>query len=191
MDPNVLNFRKLNETFNIEGSLEKITIEENDCEEISSYKKNMNPFFGKKHTEETKLLLRSISLNLCKDKKFRMSRRNFGENNGMYQSARFGKLNPMWGKTHSEETKLKQSNKRKEWFKNNESPLKGKPCPEHVKKGLSEKNSKEYTLISPEGNKVKIKNLTKFARDNDLSINCLNHVVSGRNKSHKGWKNAS
>ena len=59
------------------------------------------------------------------------------------------------------------------------------------KKALSEKNSKEYKLISPEGKIVKIKNLTKFAADNNLNINCLQHVVAGRNKSHKGWKNAS
>jgi hypothetical protein len=191
MKNNKLDFSKLNKTFNIEGSLENVILEEFDYNEIVSYKKEINPFYGKTHTKETKSFLRKTTLDLCKDEKFRMSRRNFGEKNGMYKSARFGDLNPMWGKTHSEETKLKQSNKKKEWFKNNESPLKGKPCPEHVKKNLSEKNSKEYTLISPEGNEIKVKNLTKFARDNNLSINCLNHVVSGRNKSHKGWKNAS
>lgn len=150
-----------------------------------------NNFKGKKHTEETKEKLRNITLELCKDEKFRMTRANYGEKNGMYGSARFGSLNPMWGKKHSEEAKEKQRIKRKEWFKNNESPSKGKPCLESIKKALSEKNSKEYELISPEGNIVKIKNLTKFAKENNLNIGCLYHVVFGRNKSHKGWKNAT
>lgn len=35
---------------------------------------------------------------------------------------------------------------------------------------------------------IKIKNLTKFVKDDKLSIGCLEQVVSGRNKSHRGWK---
>jgi hypothetical protein len=190
MKNNNLDCSRLNKLFNIDGP-SKILLENNDFEGKCSYKKELNPFYGKKHTEETKDQLRKITLELCKDQDFKMSRSNYGEKNGMYQSARFGKLNPMWGKKHSEETKIKQSNKRKEWFKNNDNPLKGKPCPENVKKLLSERNSKEYKLISPNGQYVKIKNLTKFAKDNNLSIACLRHVVSGRNKTHRGWKNAS
>lgn len=183
-----LNTKKLNKVFNIDLPPE-ILYEE--YEGISGYEGELNPFYGKKHSEETKEKLRQISLELCKSEEFRMSRANYGEKNGMYNSARFGELNPMWGKTHSEETKIKQSEKRKEWFKNNESYLKGKPCLESTKKALSEKNSKEYKLISPEGKIVEIKNLTKFAKENNLSVGCLQHVVSGRNKSHKGWENAS
>lgn len=183
-----LNTKKLNKIFNINAPSEII------CEEyeaVSGYEGELNPFYGKTHSEETKEKLRKITLDLCKDESFRMSRASYGEKNGMYGSARFSELNPMWGKNHSEETKIKQSEKRKEWFKNNESYLKGKPCLESTKKALSEKNSKEYKLISPEGKIVEIKNLTKFAKENNLSLGCLQHVVSGRNKSHKGWKNAS
>jgi hypothetical protein len=182
------NTKKLNETFNI-NSPPQILYEE--YEGVSGCEGELNPFYGKKHSEETKEKLRQITLELCKDEEFRMSRVNYKEKNGMYGSARFGELNPMWGKTHSEEAKLKQSEKRKEWFKKNESPLKGKPCLESTKKALSEKNSKEYKLISPEGKIIKIKNLTKFATDNNLNVGCLQHVIAGRNKSHKGWKNAS
>ena len=96
----------------------------------------------------------------------------------------------MWKKTHSEEKKLKKSNKRKEWFKNNENPMKGKKLSKKQKEQISERNSKEYTLINPNGEMVKIKNLTKFARDNNLSIGCLEQLVAGRNKTHRGWKNA-
>ena len=183
-----LNTKKLNETFNISLPAE-ILYEE--YEGVSGYEGQMNPFYGKKHSEETKEKLRRITIELCKDEHFRMSRANYGEKNGMYESARFGELNPMWSKKHSEETKRKQSEKRKDWFKNNESPLKGKPCLESTKKRISEKNSKEYRLISPEGKTTEVKNLTKFAKENNLSIGCLRHVIAGRNKSHNGWKNAS
>jgi hypothetical protein len=183
-----LNTKKLNKVFNINIPSE-ILYEE--YEGVSGYDGELNPFYGKKHSEETKEKLKQITLELCKDESFRTSRINYKEKNGMYGSARFGELNPMWGKNHSEEAKLKQSEKRKEWFRKNESPLKGKPCLESTKKAVSEKNSKEYELISPEGKLVKIKNLTKFAKDNNLNIGCLHHVVSGRNNSHKGWKNAS
>jgi hypothetical protein len=184
----IFNTKKLNEIFNI-NSPPQILYEE--YEGVSGYEGELNPFYGKKHSEETKEKLRQITLELCKDEAFKMTRANYKEKNGMYNSTRFGNLNPMWGKNHSEETKLKQSEKRKEWFKKNESPLKGKPCLESTKKAISEKNSKQYKLISPEGRIVEIKNLTKFAKDNNLSIGCLQHVVAGRNKSHKGWKNAS
>jgi hypothetical protein len=80
--------------------------------------------------------------------------------------------------------------KKKEWFKNNENPLR-ENIPWNNETKIIRKNSKEYKLISPQGEIIKIKNLTKFAKDNDLSIGCLQHVVSGRNKSHKGWKNAT
>lgn len=183
-----LNTKKLNEVFNID-SAPKILYEE--YEGYSGYEGEFNPFYGKKHSKETKEKLRQITLELCKNESFRMSRANYGEKNGMYKSKRFGELNPMWGKTHSEDTKEKQRIKRKEWFKNNESPNKGKPCPESTKKAISDKNSKEYKLISPQGEIVEIKNLTKFAKENNLSIGCLQHVVNGRNKSHKGWKNAA
>lgn len=182
------NTKYLNQTFNISTSPE-ILYEE--YERVSGYEGKLNPFYGKNHSEETKEKLRQITLELCKNESFKITRANYGEKNGMYNSKRFGNLNPMWGKTHSEETKKKQSEKRKEWFKNNESPIKGKPCLESTKNALSDKNSKNYTLVSPEGSIVEIKNLTKFAKENNLSIGCLQHVVSGRNKSHKGWKNAA
>jgi hypothetical protein len=182
------NTNKLNQLFNISSDGEIIYEE---YEGVSGYEANLNPFHGKRHTEETKEKLRKITLELYEDNDFKMSRANYGEKNGMYKSARVGKLNPMWGKTHSVETKRKQSQKRKEWFKNNESPLKERPCLESTKQKLSEKNSKEYKLISPEGKSIEIKNLTKFAKENSLNIGCLRQVIAGRNKSHRGWKNAS
>ena len=56
---------------------------------------------------------------------------------------------------------------------------------------MGESIKSKYKLISPKGEIVEIKNLTKFAKENNLSIGCLQHVVNERNKSHKGWKNAA
>jgi hypothetical protein len=106
----------------------------------------------------------------------------------MYGSARFGKLNPMYGKTHNEETRKKMSENIKKYYENNPNPNLGKKLSDEQKRCISEKNSKEFKLINPEGEIIHIKNLTKFAKENNLSIGCLQHVVSGRNKNHKGWK---
>lgn len=177
----------LNRTFNISPEFDTVLYEEYEYE-MGDWSAECNPFYGKKHTDETKQILREKTLKNLEDDSFRMSRANYGEKNGMYGSARYAEDNPMWGKTHSDKTRKLISEKRKEWFKHNESPLKGRPCSESTKKALSDKNSKQYKLVSPEGQVVEVKNLTQFARDNDLSIGSLQHVVAGRNKTHKGWK---
>jgi hypothetical protein len=51
------------------------------------------------------------------------------------------------------------------------------------------KNSKEYKLISPQGEIIKIKNLTKFAKDNDLVLDAYSTLYL-EEIIHKGWKNA-
>lgn len=43
-------------------------------------------------------------------------------------------------------------------------------------------------LISPKGEIVNVKNLTRFARDNDLQQSHITNVSNGKRKSHKGWK---
>ena len=182
-----LNTKKLNEIFNISGYevIEETFIVDTD----SGCNGENNGFYGKMHSEETKKIISNKIKNLYKtDNDFKNSRRNFGEKNGMYGSARFGELSPMYGKKHSEETKKKMSEIKKKYYQTNPSPNKGKKLSDEMKKNLSEKNSKEYTLLSPNNDIIKIKNLTKFAKDNELSIGCLVQVVSGRNKSHRGWR---
>ena len=183
------NARKLNEIFNIGGKqiLEGfITLDYDNSCNCSGYN---NGFYGKKHTEETKKRISERVKYLDRtDEEFRNSRKNYGEKNGMYDSSRFGELNPMYGKCHTEETKKKISENIKKYYKNNPSPNKGRKISDEVKKQISERNSKKYKLISPNGELTEIKNLTKFAKDNDLSIGCLGQVVAGRNKSHRGWK---
>lgn len=181
------NTKTLNEIFNLENEqiIEEFFTTNDDCG-CSGYN---NGFYGKKHTEEVKKLIgEKIKFLYKTNKSFRNSRINCGEKNGMYGSARFGKLNPMYGKTHNKETREKISKNIKKYYENNPSPNIGRKISNEMKERISERNSKEYKLVDPTGKVVEIKNLTKFAKDNNLSIGCLQQVVAGRNKSHKGWK---
>lgn len=50
------------------------------------------------------------------------------------------------------------------------------------------KYAKEYFVTDPSGTEYKIKNLSGFCKDNDLSNGCMYHVMSGKYTHHKGWK---
>lgn len=56
------------------------------------------------------------------------------------------------------------------------------------KKRQIETVSKLWVVVDPNGNKTKIKNLSKFCRENDLTASSMNKVASGINNHHKGWK---
>ena len=105
------------------------------------------------------------------------------------------------GKQKSQETKNKMS-----------ASQKGRTLSDHAKENISKsksgqnhplwgkKNSKEtlrkradslgkiYHLISPQEENVEVFNLAKFSRDNQLDKRNLHSVVSGKQKSHRGWK---
>ncbi len=94
---------------------------------------------GYKHTVETKRIMSKLK-------------------EGMY----FGKDNPFYGKTHSDEFK--------EWQSNNKS--------------------REYIIIFPNGSKSTIKNLTKFCKKYKLDRRQMYRVMKGEVKQghHKGFK---
>jgi hypothetical protein len=46
----------------------------------------------------------------------------------------------------------------------------------------------KYTFISPNGEKVTFKNLSRFCRENNLIRNKMQYVLKGTRKSHKGWR---
>lgn len=94
---------------------------------------------GYKHTKETKQKMSELK-------------------NGMY----FGKDNPFYGKTHSDE----------------------------FKKFQSDNKSKEYIITFPNGSKEKIKNLTKFCKIYKLDRRQMHRVMKGNVKQghHKGYK---
>lgn len=58
---------------------------------------------------------------------------------------------------------------------------------EEFKQAMAVAKSKTYTLINPNGIKITIFGLAKFAKDNDLNEQCLRSVIAGRHKTHKGW----
>jgi hypothetical protein len=106
----LMDCSKINEILNVDGP-DFITLPQLEGE--SGYAGKLNGFYGKKHTEETKQLLREKTLELLKNEKFKMSRICVGEKNGMYGKSRSGDLNPMFGKKHSEEARKKMSEKAK------------------------------------------------------------------------------
>jgi len=55
-------------------------------------------------------------------------------------------------------------------------------------KVVAEKYSKSFSLMSPTGEIVDVKNLTKFCRDNNLTRRNLQAVLRGDRNHHKGWK---
>lgn len=75
-----------------------------------------HPFYGKHHTDETKKKIGDSKkgLKMSDEVRIKQSERNKGSGNPMYGSARFGELNPMYGKKQSEETKQKIREKKQE-----------------------------------------------------------------------------
>jgi group I intron endonuclease len=58
---------------------------------------------------------------------------------------------------------------------------------ESAKEKAKEANSREYTLRSPEGETIKIKNLKDFCRKNGLVYRYMSAAIRGRQKYHNGW----
>lgn len=50
-----------------------------------------------------------------------------------------------------------------------------------------EKQPKEFALKSPTGEIVRGKNISKFARENNLSVHMIYRVIKGNLNNHKGW----
>ena len=181
--------RKLNKALNIDGS-DYLEIDESlwKINGSSGCAGELNGFYGKKHTEETKQILREKTLKLCENPAFRDSRAQKGENNPMYGSKRFGELNPMYGKNQSEKTKELISLKAKERYKNGFiNPNKGIPKTQEQKKMIAERNSKIFTIRHPNGNIIEIKNLADYCRTNDLNEIMMSRVSRGMAKKHKGY----
>jgi len=87
---------------------------------------------------------------------------------------------------HEVFTNMNKGRKFTEEHKAKISPL-GRKQPESQKKKVADKLSKEYMITDPQGKTFKIKNLNKFARENNLDQgNCMK-VVGGICKQHKGY----
>lgn len=120
-----------------------------------------------------------------------------GENNPMYGTSRKGKDNPMYGKTHSDEAKLKQSEKSKAYYSNPENLRFGEKNGMFGKTYTHSEESKALISIANKGKlvsdetkeKQRIAKLGKSMPDGfgeKLSI-----ALSGVKKSNQGKKNMS
>jgi hypothetical protein len=68
-------------------------------------------------------------------------------------------------------------------------PYMGKEHFDKMKKAVAEKCSKEFIVQNPQGEEFKIKNLTKFCRENNIPMKNLFSVITGRkSKTKTGWK---
>ena len=128
--------------------------------------------------------------NMSPESKKRMNegKRRVGKDNGMFGVHRYGKENPFYGGTHTEEAKQEISAKSKirtsdpNWV----SPVKGVPKTKKQLETTSRVNSRTFKFIFG-GLVVTITNLASFCKNNELSYGCMTHVNAGRNKSHKGY----
>jgi len=87
--------------------------------------------------------------------------------------AKIGPKNPMYGKPVTDEHRLKN-----------------KLANRHLGGPTFFINSKDHYFNNPEGEKIKIHNLTQFCRDNNLILHTMRAVKNGITKIHKGWKRA-
>ena len=59
--------------------------------------------------------------------------------------------------------------------------------PEQLEK-MTEATSRNYIATSPNGIEIRVRNLSKFCRDNGLNNKALSNVAYGFCSHHKGWK---
>jgi group I intron endonuclease len=126
----------------------------------------MNGMYGKKHTDTW-----------IKNKSKSMS----------------GKNNPMYNKTHTDEVKkilseLKIGNI--PWNKNKTDVYSDETLAK-LKKPKTEKHKnklkKQYSFVSPNGEKVSVFGLTEFCKNNNLNKGAMSEVWSGKRNVYKGW----
>jgi hypothetical protein len=107
-------------------------------------------------------------------------------------------------RTHTEETKLKQSESRKKMFETPAGILlkeklrehgrktKGRkkgPCSQTVKDAVSKANAKSYSISFPDGSVHIIIGIGKFCKEHNLTAQTLmNTLPGGKWKQHKGYK---
>ena len=108
-----------------------------------------------------------------------LSERMTGKGNSMY--GRTGEKCPSFGRTGKKSAWGGKTGERAPRFGTHHTP--------ESKKKTSESLSKIWwSLISPKGERFRIKNLNQFCREHGLSAGNMNSVAQGKHKHHKGWK---
>ncbi|MDD4242702.1 MAG: NUMOD3 domain-containing DNA-binding protein [Bacilli bacterium] len=122
-----------------------------------------------------------------------------------------GENNPMFGKTHTEESKQKNresqlgelsfmwgkigknhpsyGSKRTEYERELQSKRQmGENNPNYGNVGKSNPLSKKYIITFPDGHEEIIIGVKNFCRKNELSSTCMSLIAKGKRKHHKGFK---
>lgn len=140
-----------------------------------------NPNYGKHISEETKL---KISLSRT-GQKSGFKGKHHTEEAKMIMSTkgklRIGEKNGMFGKKHRPESIEK--------MKQNHPKLMGKDNPSFGRERKEEEKIFDtWELTNIDGTVLIIDNLTKFCRENNLTISCMADLFKGKRKSnYKGW----
>ena len=129
----------------------------------------------------------------------------YGPMNGMYgkkhtdkwlknkSESMFGKNNPMFNKTHTDEVKKLLSNLKlghTPWNKGKSGVYSDETIAKFKKPKTEEhknKLKKQYTFISPTGEKVSVFGLTEFCEKNNLNKGAMSEVWNGKRNVYKGW----
>lgn len=92
------------------------------------------------------------------------------------------------GKNHSPETKNKISKIQigRKASEGTKAKMKQKYL-ENKLNGVCAFKSKQATVVDKNGNIIHITNIAEFCRNNNLSPSCLNRVIIGERKQHKGY----
>ena len=151
---------------------------------------------GRVISNETKLKMSTsakgrIRSSLSEETKRKISKANKGCGRVISNETKLKMSAAKKGRTFSDEHKLKIS-KSKENISTEtrlkiSAATKGRKLSHEHKSKMSEIKSKTWTFIDPNGNKITIKNLAKFCRENNLHQTSMSRVSKGEIK-YKGYK---
>ncbi len=97
-----------------------------------------------------------------------------------------GENNPMFGKTHSKETRQKISQNLPD-FSGSKNHNFGKSISEEQKRKISKTLSKSYYILDPCGKLILVDNVRDFCLQNGLDQVNIYAVISGKSKSYKDY----
>ena len=184
----IVDFRSFHKLFDIDGP-DFMECEVPHLDPLPGMVGRMNPFYGKHHTPEHCRSQGERIRKWCQDNPEESLRvhSHKGSTNGMYGSSRKGAQNPFFGRTHTAATKALLRQRALERYRHSSNPMKGTTLSVERKLEIGERNSREFTLVSPEGHIIIIKNAAKYAREHRLSEQMLIKVAKGKAKLHKGY----
>ena len=172
------------EAYNKEKEILAEVLTNKDCYNIAKGGTGGDTISFNPNKIEIRKKVRATLNSMSEERKMEISKKRSrkGSDNGMFQSARFGELNPMYGKIQSDETKQKISlaNKGKP------SKRKGKRLTEEQKKNMEGVNSKSWVFLY-NGEKVEFVNLKKYSKEHGLNETCMSRVYRGISVIHKGY----